>query len=295
MTSFSLTPGFSRSAASSRLRVYVLGESLVQLGHTVHVGPPIRGADVHLFQKQKTLNEFLMTPGKCKIYDFVDETQKTPLQQIHGRAAFVSTATDGLKKWYKGFPRHSDCHVIPDPIDYFLRPLPLVKHGEKKIAFFGNSKTYKHFRATHEAIASQTDWEVHVIMDEGGRTKHHSNHTLFHQWRLDNFVETIRECSVSILDHGDQETKSDNKLSVSVCAGVPMIVSRSPYCTKRLEDIGCSQWRADTPDEVVALLKKMEDQEFRFRGLQEAQARVWKSRSPIVVAEGFLKILEEYL
>ena len=296
MTSFSITPGYTRNMASSRLRAYVLGESLIELGHDVHVGPPILGADVHLFQKPKDLSEFLTFPGEVKIFDFVDVTQKGNLKRLGGRADFVTTSSDNLRDWYMGFPGHAPCYTLPDPIDYSLRPLPLVDHGARKIAFFGNDKNYhRSLRKIHKAIILNTDWEVHLIMAERARANPWLPQTVFHQWRLDNFVETLRECSVAVLNHRNLLTKSDNKISVCASAGLPVIVSQSPSSHRRLEEIGCPQWGADTPRKVVGLLKKMQDREFRLQGLKEAQARVWEDRNPIVIAEKFLEILGEYL
>lgn len=259
---FSIIPRYPTWGASSRLRAWTLGRSLVSLGHSVSFTLD-SSADVLLIQKMVSSDWMRNAEGFAGkvVYDFDDREVYASLPEWEHIADLLLTDTEG----HAG-ESGVKCSVLPDPIDFCpSSPLPWVPDG-KGVVWFGHHLNYG---AAEDALrfAHQLGQGVRVISGPDVRASL-PDYAEFVQFDQATISDELRHSSFVILSHDKGDPyKSNNKMICAITHGLPCIVSQTP--------------------EYMRL-------EMALKGLpfKAQQEYVWANYHPTRIAQEFLKLLE---
>lgn len=307
---FSLLPADTEDTASSRIRVYTLSRSLQSLGFSVSLEYSME-SDVLFIQTGLTEDKIDMAReakarGCTIIYD-VDDLGSSlwywvPQRLFHKMVELADTiTTDTAPRRERliadyGVPR---VEVLPDAIDYYPTGpvrLPLVENEPLRVLWFGGLWNMEPFEPYIGVLSEMPDVQIVAIVMSMGLNHFQAWYPAieFIPWSRSTFVSALQSCQVSCLVHGDsveQRAKSNNKFIASVNWGVPVVASRTPEYERTAREAGVAETLFDDGDELVKIVEALRSPKARQSYLDKAQPYVWRSYSPVAVAEQFVDIV----
>lgn len=264
-----------RNMASSRLRAWKIGDVLQQQGHTVTWGKVDDNTDVMVMQKRNTPNDISLME-MCKrqsiriIYDLDDYIPNLPVQ-----CADVITVDTPAK-----LALYPNAVIIPDCLDIDemanLQPEGTARYLEEVVTVSNPENMYHIQNAA--AACYQLDISLTVITD----TKHHA---YAHFDGVQGVAWDVATVDAEIVKHdlfiaplmfghpqwSDDWVRSKSANRILKAWGLRMPVAATPIPS--FIEAGLV-YRAQTVDEWVAALTKLESEEARYYdagiGLQKA-------------------------
>jgi len=296
----SFIPRYGRGAASSRLRVYAIGDAMNRHAIATAIEGYDDQADVLVVQKA-VMPEVFSIAAKFRgrvIYDVDDVIDQgvfmcacaiadTITVDTHGRAADLENR---LPRNYKA----KRVAVIPDALDYEGDgPYPVATPDDREsVVWFGN---YPNFESAKWMISSIASAEITVgaisdISRERAAAWGLPCMSLI-AWNPETFATEFRKWGVCALSHrGADPFKSVNKMAAAYHLGVPCIVSGSDAYRQLAKESGL-EWTYVT--DIAALFsawERLQDPIERKAAVERVQPIVWERYRAEAVARKALEV-----
>jgi len=295
VNSYCWLPAGNEDNASSRLRCYYLHRYFLQNEVKSKIGFST-SANVSIIQKRLDYRalffSLLSWRNKSKIILDIDDLNPTSIDWTLRIKLFsrivdgISAASDEQLKILKEQlsekqKKRIAFFVFENPIDYsfdMTNSSDIQRIKDKKIAvcWFGNSGTFN--LEDEVRLILKAGYNFLVISDKNPLEK--NSNISFISWNRSNFaMELIKNADICILSHYGSNVflaKSANKMIASIFLGVPVVASKTPSYTKIAKLCGVENFLYDTPQSILPILKKLQDDSAR-------NSYIMSSRSSIIV------------
>jgi glycosyltransferase involved in cell wall biosynthesis len=208
--------------------------------------------------------------NRLVLFDYMDAIHRDPyFRHVIRYVDVILVDNEARRRQVKSLQLNKPIELWEDPIDYGLdKAMPAT--GSGKVAWFGNYPNVRSVDWQIEAL-QQARQDFFVITD-CARVKQYTRCACI-QWHLNNFVKTLRTAGCTVLSHQGDNLKSHNKLTVSIAAGVPVIVGESqsyePFLRKFKLDWAICRDEASLLQAVRRLRSKAQQQEYLDSGIQQ--------------------------
>lgn len=313
-------PCADQNAASTRIRVFFVAAALRAQGFDVEISRQPTNADVLVIQKRidrVTLQAARQTreSGGRVIYDLDDCGAALDWLGIEAEiecetlslADSLTVDTDerlafcAIDEKYKAIPHKA---VVPDCIDYF----PWLKQRDPTRSFlrrtpvavwFGNRVNFPPASAyLTEAVDRKYIKGADVFTNRDAISQLQARYPAldFHSWDLHNFPKALGNYDCSVLIHDSSiegQLKSNNKMLVSLAAGVVPFVSDTPAYRQTAYDIGCSELVVSNTGDLMDRLRSPDAiGNLRSSIISSRVEQYLQQRSPFATAEKLIKFIE---
>lgn len=280
-------PRFGSWAASTRLRVFAIHQALTE-SYSDRCTSLLGAGDADVLIVQKAMEmaqlEALESfPGRL-VYDFDDRIPETVGRWVAAHADLVTVDTPGrAADFAQRFGKPAQ--VLLDPIDYCPgRPLPPTR-GEGA-CWFGNFANFEGARWMALALA-QAGVPIRVIAEASGEGQHPYQHVA---WDRESFPHQLRQSAAAFLSHaGGDPHKSENKAVAAITLGVPVLAHASASYEALAGLCGPAVAVVDSLQSLIGAWGCLGSLAL---GLPAAQAAVWATYHPRVIAGRLLELLD---
>jgi hypothetical protein len=303
-----LLPSASADAAGARLRAFVLARALAGLGHDARLG---EWADAEVVVVQKRLDRRIMryavamrARGAAIIYDVDDSGPALAywapdrlLARMARCADLVTTDTAGHRERLAALLPGATFAIVPDPIDYDPtgpRRAEVVEAAPLRVLWFGSFSNFALVERYAGTLLAMRDVRLVVITSSAKRSEIAARFPgiAFLPWSLADFTAQLATCHLACLMHdgrSDDLAKSNNKMTASICWGVPAVVSATPEYQRTAVECGVETAVFADPAQLVAAIEALRGAAARRAYLERAQDEVWRRYAPQAVARTFLE------
>jgi len=296
------------NAASSRIRVYTLHETLQEMGVCSSIGYDSE-ADVVVIQKRVDRSILQLAArakrnNKLVIYDIDDFgygleycCSDSNLRNILKVADVITTDTQGHLEYLVKYYNVQNSAIIPDAIDYFPKGcarLPQKSCAPIRILWFGGMANISLFEKYALGLTEIADAQVVVATAVTEELKRKYPKIEFVPWSLSTFISVLQGCDLTCLMHDGSEidkAKSNNKMITSICWGVPAIVSRTPDYQRTAIESEIEYAVFSNLQELIKIIELLRPSEKRAEYLERSQQVIWAQYSGPTVAQKYLELL----
>jgi hypothetical protein len=190
---------------------------------------------------------------------------------------------------------NKDIIVLPDCIDYDMEEpqAPPRKKGFKGFSWFGYHTNVVPMSWQFEHLAKQGH-KINLITNckELGQPP---KGTECITWAYDYFIYNLRKMDLSLLSHEgqDQGAKSNNKMIVSITAGLPVISGPSRSYDQLLNELDLGWASVCNTDQLDEALSRLRQPAERKAYLDAAQPAIWSQYSRQAVTKQLVTFLRE--
>ncbi len=296
----SFIPRYSRSAASSRLRVFVIAEAINQYGIAEAYLDFQPDADILVIQKSVDPTVFARAEsfrGRV-VYDVDDVIDSSVFARACEVAHLITVDTAGrgldLAERLTANGRARRVSVIPDALDYEgSGPRPVVVPRDASSAvWFGNYPNFDSARWMMQTLQSR-NIPVGAISDiSPQRAAEWGMHQMeLVAWSLDAFPSELRKWGMAVLSHrGADPFKSVNKMAAAYHLGVPSIVSGSEAYKDLAKECGVGWTYVSDIAGLLAAWDVLRDVGARADTVAAVQPVIWEKYRAEVVARQALEV-----
>jgi hypothetical protein len=316
----SFMPCSNMRGASSRIRVYFIAAALRAQGYQVEVSRAPTDPDVLVIQKRidsvtLAAAKSVRARGGRVIYDLDDfgpglEWLRIDPNVEREMLSVVDTLvvdTDERLAFCAASEIYKDIAlkvVIPNCLDYFpwlSRPIekrPIRGGSKPKVVWFGNAINFEPAsRYLAQAVGAGAVECVDVFTNQNliSDFKLQFPGMAFYGWGLESFPRVLGNYDCSVLIHDakiEGQLKNNNKMLVSLAAGVIPFVSDTPSYRRTAGEIGCPELVVSSAPELIdRLLSSSSMSSFRS-AIASPQVREYLNRvSPQVIAQKLINFI----
>jgi hypothetical protein len=224
-----------RSFASSRLRAWMVGDALAEMGHqiTFNVDPNWPFADVHIFQKRFDLSnmmEGLSKAGRCIVWDCDDYIADGPVIW-----ADIVTVDTSVKQTL-----YPDAVVVPDVLDVPDGAIIKMEHSDdlNRVVWFGNADNLYHAANAAEACEHLGLCFVVITQLDKVTGEQRGMASEWHEWDLSTIDGLLIQCDLAACSYMADgpgpwpqawvNSKSANRLLKAWGLGMPVVGTPIP-------------------------------------------------------------------
>lgn len=249
-------------------------------------------------------------PGKFLIYDVCDryfesaKIFKTPTGDVNSlerfgelieRANVVIAPTIELKAEIASRYPHRAVYYVPEALDYsgVYHPASPVS---KQVVWFGSPQrgNFDSAKWLLDSLRVDLGYSVRLITRRSFFSRMPVYAGCAEDWEIDSFIDKLREASICVVTHAaDEETKSPNRFVTAVGHGVPTIVSQSKPCEEMLRAAGCAWAIVNTPEELAAAARRLEDPTERANYLKAVQQAIEERHGDGVVRRTYQRLFDQ--
>ncbi|OHB46087.1 MAG: hypothetical protein A2178_00580 [Planctomycetes bacterium GWC2_49_10] len=269
------------NSAGSRLRSFYLFKFSQEYGVTVcrSLGllESLSCDQLHLQKcyKPKHLAQALLFRilGKQVIFDICDQatrwTHKFAIFMAMKIASAVTTDTDARAAYCRRYVSDRKVSSLPDVLDVDpVKNINLITRANpqsKGILWTGHRGNLDSVNELLRMMEAENDFHMIVITNLQVNDPLHKQYPYikFIQWTLDCIFDTAIDVGFMVLNHQwmddpDSVYKSENKMVLSIAAGLIPIVSRTPAYEKLATALGAEQLVFDEFDEVFDIINSLD-------------------------------------
>ncbi|MBT5855920.1 hypothetical protein HOH87_04720 [bacterium] len=186
-------------------------------------------------------------------------------------------------------------HIVPNGIDYYDQiekyGVPSIQPTVTAIGSFGNLEncTEAHSKLS---ILSNTSKSIFITHPDDSFPGH------IVPWHLETFIQDLRQLDVCLLTQPDNERghlKSNNRLLVTLAAGIPTIAFDSPSFSETLEEAGLQALIVSCDKELQSTYSRLQDCETRrdiqLKGLDYIDAHYTPIQNTSSIASVFKSVV----
>lgn len=290
-------PAFpNKNFASSRIRVFYIHNAINNLDEKKYksvIGRQ-KDADILIIQKiiKKGRERDIRNFAGFKIFDFDDPIGYREIKKIASCVDLVTTDTEGRKKEFDALGYDIPCVVLEDCLDYEIVDIYETPEVSNQVAWFGNNRSYSSIKWMVPEIISNK-FQLNLITDA---EKIKENGVCVTQWNLSTFINDLRKSNISVLSHAGShsQVKSNNKMIVSIAAGVPCIVGQSQSYEELAKQFDLECFIVNDNNSLKNAMKHLNSIENRKEYLKDIQPYILNHFSSKVIARKLIKIIERY-
>ncbi len=298
------------SDAAKRMKIDAIQVKCMNSVNFVRFGQQGATADCilvnHLFSieaREEEIREFKRYNPHCSIMGFVSDFYPNVMEQMRRFEDLIDVYVVPTVEMQINMSCFVDSEVvvIPDPIDFHLEDSVEKLHVQKRpmdVLWYGYRESFDRsmleFSPLLEWMHETLQIRYHIVTNVAGFG--HRDNVLLHQYDLDTFPRLLPQFDLCILSHVPNDfqmatySKSNNKATLAINRGVPVIASRTPSYQQLLEECGLSEYLFVSRRELEIAINKLSDADKRNRYLKKSQGVVLEKYSATQVAKKWLEL-----
>ena len=199
-----------------------------------------------------------------KIYPSLDGGFNTTSRffQLSKIANKIICPTEKLKNELISIFPEKNIICVPDGVDYNANSFDYEWKRSNVVTWFGNvgRGNFESAKWVLDYMVESLGFEPLIITNKNQMKKYPDYYDYTVNWNHDNFIDYLRRSEFVVLSHSNQEqTKSPNRLLVTMALGIPTLVSSSFSMSDILNKADLSSYNINSKDEIYKIVNNMRE------------------------------------